>query len=57
MGKVYIEMIHKEYSHNAILLAPDVLDQMNILFKRYGMTQASFPLGDNVNDNTDELPF
>ncbi len=34
-------MIHKEYSHNAILLAPDVLDQMNALFKRYGMAQVS----------------
>ncbi len=57
MEKVYIEMIHKEYSHNAILLAPDVLDQMNALFKRYGMAKALFPLRDNVNDNTDELPF
>jgi len=30
---------------------------MNTLFKRYGVVQTLFTLGNNINDNTDKLPF
>lgn len=57
MERVYVELIHKEYSNNSILTAPPILGKINDLFKRYGFAQTLSPFGDNKSMDDKELPF
>ena len=57
MAKFHIEQIWKGYSHNTMLTQPSVLEEMNKLFKRYGLAQTLFTLETKSDINLDELPF
>ena len=54
--RVYAELIYKEYSHNPILLQPDVLQGINSLLKRYNMSTSLFIFGDHET-SAEDLPF
>lgn len=54
--RVYMEFIYKEFSHNPILLQPDLLQSINNLFKKYNLPTVLFPFGDN-EISAEDLPF
>ncbi|WP_305156551.1 hypothetical protein [uncultured Muribaculum sp.] len=45
--RVYMEFIYKEFSHNPILLQPDLLQSINNLLKKYNLPTVLFPFEDN----------
>lgn len=54
--RVYLEFIYKEYSHNPILLQPNVLQNIYILLKEYDLPTSIFPIG-NIEITAEDLPF
>ena len=54
--RVYVELIYKEYSHNPILLQPDVLHGINSLLKRYNILTSLSNFGDHET-SAEDLPF
>ncbi len=42
-----MEFIYKEFSHNPILLQPDLLQSINNLLKKYNLPTVLFPFEDN----------
>lgn len=55
--KIYIEMVWKDYQQNSVLTSPKVLQNLNELFRRYGLTQNLFVLNTQPQIDSDELPF